>query len=63
MCKYIKPGSNKILWRTKGLYLLWKRKVQEDLEPEGKDFDLRAADQLRLLLSIMDLHLSSDPAR
>lgn len=60
MCKYIKPGSNKSLWTMKGLYLLWKRKMQEDFQTEGKDFDLWAADQLCLLLSSMDLHLSSD---
>lgn len=60
MCKYIKLDSNKSLWRMKGLYLLWKRKMQEDFQTEGKDFDLWAADQLCLLLSSMDLHLSSD---
>lgn len=60
MCKYIKPGSNKSLWTMKGLYLLWKRKMQEDFQTEEKDFDLWAADQLCLLLSSMDLHLSSD---
>lgn len=34
--------------------------MQEDFQTEGKDFDLWAADQLCLLLSSMDLHLSSD---
>jgi len=32
MCKYIKLGSNKSLCRTKGLYLLWNRKVPEDFQ-------------------------------
>lgn len=45
MCKYLKLGSNKSLWRMKGPCLLWKRKVQEDFQTEGKDFDLWAAAQ------------------
>lgn len=46
MCKYIKLGSNKNLWRMKGFYF-GKERCRRIFRQKGKDFDLWAAAQHR----------------